>query len=138
MFEQWLQGAAGHVPSVKPDNSIHGMGENANSLWWFEHKHCKVPKLTCQLRHYDVDQLHLIETQINFDSSQVTRPSDGRLQDKIGVGKERKCIAANKMHNDYRSCSGGLAQMSFGPLVCYSRRAFPKYISVCSQVWNRR
>jgi hypothetical protein len=101
MLEQWLQGSAGYVPSVKPDNSIRGMGENANSLWWFEHKYCKVPKLTWQLRHYDVDQLHLIETQVNFDSSQV-KASDGRLQDKIGVGKERKCIATNNMHNDCR------------------------------------
>lgn len=42
MLEQWLQGAAGYVPSVKPDNLIRGISENANSLRWFEHKYCKV------------------------------------------------------------------------------------------------
>lgn len=136
MLEQWVQGAAGYVPSVKPDNSIRGMGENCNSLRWFEHKYCKVPKLIRQLRHYDVDQLHLLETQVNFDSSQV-KPTDGRLQDKIGVGKERKCIAANNMHNDCRSCPGGLAQMTFGPLSSYVLSQGADETGLARWVWTK-
>jgi hypothetical protein len=83
-----------------------------------------------------VDQLHLIETQVNFDSSQV-KASDGRLQDKIGVGKERKCIATNNMHNDCRSCPGGLAQMSFGPLLTYVLAQGANKTGLARWVWTK-
>jgi hypothetical protein len=112
------------------------MGENANSLRWFEHSKCKVPKLIRKLRHYDVDQLHLIETQVNFDSSQVSS-ADGRLQDKIGVGRERKSIAVNNMHNDVRSCPGGLANMSFGPLSTYVLDQGADETGLARWVWTK-
>jgi hypothetical protein len=100
------------------DPLIRGYGENANSLRWFEKKYNKTPKLLRQISHFNPDVFSMIETQTNFDSDQWT-PPDGKLMDKIGVGTERKVIAASNMHCRDRCCAGGTAQMTFGPLSSF-------------------
>jgi hypothetical protein len=117
MLQDWVQGAVGYVPSVKPDNVIRGYGENANSLRWFDHKCCKVPTLLKLFKRYDVDGCHVIETQTHFDS---IKDEGEQFRDKVGVGRDRKCITANNMHKTGDRCQpGGLAQMFLGPLSSY-------------------
>jgi hypothetical protein len=70
------------------------------------------------LRRYDPDIFQMLETQVNFDSDQC-KPSDEKLIDKIGVGRDRKVIAASNMHCRDRCAAGGTAQMTFGPLTSY-------------------
>jgi hypothetical protein len=118
LLEEWCAGAVGYVPSEKPENSIRNLGENVNSMRWFEPKYSKHKQAEKLLSRYDVDMWHAIETQVNFDSDQW-RQSDGKFMDRIGVGKDRKAICANNMHNHDRCSPGGTAQMTFGPLSTY-------------------
>ena len=101
MLQDWVQGAVGCVPSVKPDNVICGYGENANSLRWFDCKRCKVPRLLKLLKRYDVDGCHVIETQTHFD---IIKEEGEQFGDKVGVGRDRKCITANNMHETGDRC----------------------------------
>jgi hypothetical protein len=118
LLQEWCAGAVGYIPSEKPEDCIRGYGENVNSLRWFDKKYNKTPKLLRQISHFNPDLLQLLETQTNFDSDQWT-PRDGKLMDKIGVGTQRKAIAASNMHCRDRCCAGGTAQMTFGPLSSF-------------------
>jgi hypothetical protein len=74
LLEEWCAGAVGYVPSEKPENSIRNLGENVNSMRWFEPKYSKHKQAEKLLSRYDVDMWHAIETQVNFDSDQCDNP----------------------------------------------------------------
>ena len=118
LLEDWCAGAVGYVPPEAPENAIRGFGENVNSFCWFDRKKCKVPQLLGFLRRFGVDILHVLETQMNVDCKQW-KHRYGKLTDRVGVGREKRCIAAGNMHVDDRACPGGTAQMVFGSLSSF-------------------
>ena len=117
MTTDWTRNGFGSFQMKKPEFVFRILWENFNSLCILtDRKLSKIRALDELRKRYSADMIAGCETQTNW--YQV--PDGHHFSDLIGMGEDRKCIAAHNVHNKTRCQPGGTVIATYGMWTTYA------------------